>query len=112
MMLTPSQADFLTSLGLEPSRSEPEAGYWEYRLSGRTTATLLSFDIHEGSVQTTTMAGDVVVATFSCEAATRLWIDDERTAIRASFAVPGDQVELEWLTAPEPRAVWSLIRIA
>lgn len=85
----PSETDFLASFGVEPVESAPEDGYWAYIFDGPGGSSVrLSFNTHEGSVQTACLVGDQQVAVMVSEGAESIEIgEDER--IRVLFSATG-----------------------
>jgi|GEM_PF-6119513 len=65
---------------------------------------------YEGSVQTVTRVGSRVIATMSCEGATRLWLDEATGTIHADFEAPDWRIELVLTTRAAVQATWSALR--
>jgi hypothetical protein len=66
----PSELDFLEAFGVEPQEAKPSDGFWCYMFKGEDELSLmLSFNQHEGSIQTTLMQGDFEIFTVSHEGA-------------------------------------------
>lgn len=109
----PSESDFLDAFGIEPQQAKPEDGFWSYRFAdGGGVVLLLSFDIHEGSLQTSLLIDDVVVSTIVTEGLERLWIDERsgQSTLRATFSNVG--VATSANVEIEPRIVvrWQTLR--
>lgn len=74
----PLPYEFLSSFGVEPIEAAPEDGFWAYEFAGPTRSRVrFSFNIHEGSVQTTCFMGDEIIALSVSEGALSISIEQE-----------------------------------
>ncbi|MGB3692878.1 MAG: hypothetical protein WBG70_16110 [Spirulinaceae cyanobacterium] len=71
----PSELEFLEAFGVEPKNAKPSDGFWDYIFEGENGLSLrLSFNQHEGSIQTALIQGKFEIATISHEGAENLEI--------------------------------------
>ena len=82
----PSQTDFLASFGAAPVEAVPEDGFWAYEFDGPSgTRVRLSYNTHDGSVQTACLIEDRLLAVMVCEGAKSIRIgEDERIHVAFS----------------------------
>lgn len=109
-MKFPSEQDFLEKLGIEPIDSKPEDGYWCYELPSEHVPVLrFSFNVHEGSVQTSWQSGAEVFATVVHEGALELRVTS--TSIHVDFEASAEsrRTSLELIVVPRLETRWSSI---
>lgn len=104
----PSETDFLTAFGVEPVEAAPEDGYWAYLFDGPGGSHVrLSFNAHEGSVQTACLVGVQQLAVMVSEGAESIEIgEDER--IRVVFSLAG--MSLTVTVFPVASVEWASLR--
>ncbi len=82
----PSETDFLASFGVEPVEKAPGDGYWAYVFDGPGGSRVrLSYNTHEGSVQTAVFVGDEQLAVLVSEGAESIQIGEDGR-IRVTFS--------------------------
>lgn len=85
-MQAPSEDDFLAVLDAEPIESHPRDGLWVYRFEGPSeTHLVLSFNVHQASVQTTLFVRDVEVFVVVVEMSRRLVLLDDENGLLGEF---------------------------
>ncbi len=105
----PSQTDFLASFGAEPTEAVPEDGYWAYDFDGPSGSRVrLSYNTHDGSVQTACLVGDQQLAVMVSEGAESIRIgEDERIHVVFSGQV---RTTLTITVFPVASVEWASLR--
>lgn len=111
-MKTPSEQEFLETLGLEPVEARPMDGLWAYVIGEEGSLQLrLSFNTHEQSVQTawTKDGAPLCVVVHEDAVALAFVTTGETVEIHGTFGDHGQHSELRLLARPRLEVRWSTL---